>query len=212
MKTTTTLIEYLSSELAREGISEFVDNHQIISRDKRRTYIKKIMIMDDDVYNILNDRLFIDFKLEDEKADRHFKRTFCNKFLEAEIKYQTIETTASKILYVCLANEVFLNEVYSNLLDYINDVTLNNNKGNSKTVSDNRTANSELPANEVNVNVDNLVLNYADNNAISRYKSDTENNNDSEAKKKDLNNLLKSINLLDSLFNTFDKNCFLQTW
>ncbi len=212
MKTTTTLLEYLSSELHREGISEFVDNHQIISRDKRRTYIKKVMIMDDDVYNILNDRLFIDFKLEDEKADKQFKRTFCNRFLDAELQQQTIDSHASKVLYVCLLNEVFLNEVYTNLLDYVNDLTVNDNKNNSKTLSDNRSANNDLPSNVVNVNVDNFILDTASNNNISRYKSTTDGDSEGKTNKKDLDKLLKSMNMLEDLFVTFDKKCFLQTW
>lgn len=212
MKTTVTLYEYISSELVRNGYNEFLEGNQIISREHKKTIMYKFIAFDDDVYNIVNDRIFIDFKLNDEIADKKFKRNFCNRFLDAEIKTQTIETHASKVLYTCLENEVFLNEVYTNLIDYINDLSVNDTMNGSNTVSDNRSASSDLPSNEVNTNVDNLELIEATNNNISRYKTTTDGDSNSKTKKMNIENLLKVRNLLEDLFKTFDKNCFLQTW
>lgn len=53
---------------------------------------------------------------------------------------------------------------------------------NGQSTDDNRSANATLPQSEVNINVDNTSLNYADENTISRNKNTHEDDNTSSGK------------------------------
>lgn len=53
---------------------------------------------------------------------------------------------------------------------------------NGKSTDDNRSANATLPQSEVNINVDNTSLNFADENTISRSKNTHEEDNTSSGK------------------------------
>ena len=73
-----------------------------------------------------------------------------------------------------------------NYSDTSNTTHSDTTKGKGGSTDDNRSANATLPQSEVNINVDNTNLNYADENNISRNKNtnfnDTETSGKSETK------------------------------
>lgn len=114
----------------------------------------------------------------------------------------------------------------------------------TKSFDDNRTAESTLPQSQVNIDVDNTVLDYADTNTISRDKNTSETvsekkgtkdntfdslrNGESDSKRNTqsqnemnrtgltkqylIDNLQKLYSMRDTIFKTYDKECFLHIW
>lgn len=226
-KHTTTLNEYINGELMRMGKDEFINNGKLTIFDEEFQFIQKIIKFDEDVYKIVNEKIFKNLKFEDEKVDKHFKKSFITRFLDREINRQTIEAFSSQVVYITLTHEEYINTVFGTEfykyleqhVDFNNDYvgnTIENStehgetkqtqdsntkdnysdtsntthsdttKGKGGSTDDNRSANATLPQSEVNINVDNTNLNYADENNISRNKNtnfnDTETSGKSETK------------------------------
>ena len=226
-KHTTTLNEYINGELMRMDKDEFINDGKLTIFDEEFQFIQKIIKFDEDVYKIVNEKIFKNLKFEDEKVDKHFKKSFITRFLDREINRQTIEAFASQVVYITLTHEEYINTVFGSEfykyleqhVDFNNDYvgnTIENStehgetkqtqdsntkdnysdtsntthsdttKGKGGSTDDNRSANATLPQSEVNINVDNTNLNYADENNISRNKNtnfnDTDTNGNSETK------------------------------
>ena len=206
---------------------EFINNGKLTIFDEEFQFIQKIIKFDEDVYKIVNEKIFKNLKFEDEKVDKHFKKSFITRFLDREINRQTIEAFASQVVYITLTHEEYINTVFGSEfykyleqhVDFNNDYvgnTIENStehgetkqtqdsntkdnysdtsntthsdttKGKGGSTDDNRSANATLPQSEVNINVDNTNLNYADENNISRNKNtnfnETDTNGNSETK------------------------------
>lgn len=205
-KFTTTINEYLSAELQRQGLNEFVNDGKLTFNNPQYAFIQKILFYDEDVQKIVDDKIFKGFKFTDEQIDRSFKETFIARFLDREINRQTIEAFASQVLYTTLIHQEWILRLFSEDVDkYIDNHVTNhseddttveqiatqnqtskeneNRTGNEKATNEenitgkdtteNREAESTLPQNKVNINVDNDVLDYADNNNIQKDKKDS---------------------------------------
>lgn len=219
MKTTITLHDYIQTELLKKGLNEFYvpcENEIDIGSDGRLNFMTKILNYDKDVQDIVNKKLFHGLKLINPTHDIHFKKTYILRFLNREIGFQTIEAYATQNAYTFLTLEKYINSLYENYDKYLSNEHMTENVGNSKnkTVTDNRNATATLPQSEVNINVDDTILNYADNNTINRTKNASENTNDSKqvSTNYDVNVLESLFPLFHKIFKTFDKKCFLQIW
>lgn len=225
---TTTLNEYINSELGVMGHDEFIDKDgNLIFFDEEFQFIQKILKYDDDVHNIVTNKIFKGYALPNNEVDKFFKKSFIMRFLDREIGRQTIESFASQVLYVTLTHQEYIQTVFGseyqkyfeqhvdyntdtvgntieqstehgetkqtqdsntkdNYSDTSNTTHSDTTKGKGGSTDDNRSANATLPQSEVNINVDNTNLNYADENNISRNKNtnfnDTETSGNSETK------------------------------
>lgn len=203
----------LQSELINSGFNEFdLKDNQLTFFDDDHVFIKKILNYDEDVEKIVNLKFFFNLKLDDDINDKRFKKHFINRFFNNRPCFQTIESFASQVVYIFLNNIDFLNEYYDNIDKYFQGKTESEDTGNTETISDNRTATATLPQSEVNINVDNTILDYADDNTIMRSKDVNINDNRNDSKKFDINTLLDSRNILENVFNQFEEHCFLKTW
>lgn len=212
MKTTTTLYEIIHAELIYRGHNEFFNKNQLSFYDNDYAFIKKIMRYDEDVEEIVNDKIFQNVSLETESSDKDFKKTFINRFFNREIAQQTLEAFSSQVVYTFLMREDYLNLLYDELEDYIQGKTTNDEEGKSKEKTDNRSLSSDLPQNEINLNVDDTVLNYGNENTITRTKTEKEDSRKSEQRQFNLDDLLKTKDLLEEIFIDFDRKCFMQVW
>lgn len=209
MKTTSTLYSYIITELQNQGKSELVDNHQLTFYDDEYAFIKKMFRLDDDVLQILNDKIFIGFSLENKEHDKQFKRLFLNTFYAREWNRQTVEDFASRVLFVCLSHEQYLNTIYTSANDYMKGKSTSNNNSKGNTLSDNRSTHTTLSDNEVNVDVDKTTLDYADEFSLNRNRNKSDNTTDSESYNYSIDALLKSKNIFMEMMNTFERNCFI---
>jgi len=260
-KHTTTLMEIIQSELQNNGFNEFVNNGKLTFNNEDYAFIQKVLRFDDDVKKIVDNTFFKGFKFNDERIDRYFKEGFTTRFLDREIGRQTVEAFASLVLYETIIREdyiftVFGSELYKYLENHVdfnvdeienqiseentdevsNETSNNNTSSNGKSVSDDREATSSLPQSEMNINVDNDVLTFADDNTISKNKTtnedetdinserdttgntktngtqDTTGNQKSLQKTYLMENLEKLYTTRERIFNDYDKKCFLHIW
>ena len=257
--TTTTLYKIVQSELYALGHdNEIVDqNGNLVFFDNKFQVMTKIMSYDEDIKNIVN-HLFNGYGLEKEEHDTHFKKMFFYRFINREINRQTIESFMLELTATFLQNQHYINRVYTDMEKYIlgysetnqdnsqdsNDLKTSTSKNNysnisettstGNTTTDNRQARSELPQNNVNLDVNNTVMRSANENDISRNKqNNAQNNKDeqtsiNESENKDqsetqssgesnsisktyqLDQLFKTNNVLERIMNEFDKKCFMQ--
>lgn len=260
-KYTTTIMDILKGELQKRGFNEFVNDGNLTFNDKSYAFIQKILRFDEDVKEIVDDVIFQGFRFNDERIDRYFKQSFVTRFLDREINRQTVEAFGTQVLHYTIIREdyiftVFGSELYKYLENHVdfnsdeiqnqineetkddtqNETYKDDTTSNGTNVSDDREATTSLPQSEININVDNDVLDYADTNTISKNKTnsnddenrtgnrdttgntktngtqDTTSNQKSLSKTYLLENLDKIYTMRERLYNDYDKKCFLQIW
>lgn len=262
---TSTLMEIIQSELQNKGYNEFINKGHLSFNDSEFAFIQKVLRYDEDVQKIVNNTIFKGFKFNDERVDQYFKEAFITRFMDREINRQTVEAFASQVLYVTLTREDYIYTVFSSeMLKFVEQhtETLSEDRGmgqensteqgqskerqqqkthddyEDNNTNDRRDANSTLPQSEVNINVDNTVLDYADTNNIGRDKGHAEgtkdgtldniNNGETDTKRNTqsentsnhealtktylIDNLEKIKNMRDEIFDIYDKKCFLHIW
>jgi len=225
---TTTLFDYIQSELIKQGFDEFIDsNGNLVLFDEEFQFMTKILNYDEDVEKIVN-RLFNGVSLNQREYDQHFKKSFLYRFLNRQINRQTIESFKVELMATFLMNQQYLNNVYADLDKYITQSQINKSSHTQHnqhetdgiTTSDNRQAYAQLPQNNVQLDVDSTVMDSANDNTISRNKQKNNQTNtgittgetDSENKIYQLDNLLKTNGIMEQILNVFDRKCFLQIW
>lgn len=260
-KYTTTLMEIIQGGLQSAGFNEFVNDGKLTFYNKDFQFIQKVLHFDDDVKKIVDNIIFKGFRFNDERIDRYFKEAFTTRFLDREIGRQTVEAFASLVLYETIIREdyiftVFGNELYKYLENHVdfnsdeiqnqiseenqdntsNETYNNTSTSNGSSVSDDREATTSLPQSEMNMNVDDDVLTFADDNTITKNKTtnedetdnnsnrdttgntktngtqDTTGNQQSLQKTYLMENLEKLYTSRERIFNDFDKKCFLHIW
>ena len=226
MKITSTLHEILQAELINSGFNEFVQERgmKLSFSDSEYSFLYKMRNNDEDIYNISNRIIFLDKTLENPEDDKDFKQLFLNRFLARQIGFQTLERFSMAVISVFMENEKYLNTVYSDLQSYVDGIeesestSLNDSVDISKNSNNYRNAVTTLPQSEVNLDVDNTILDYADNNTISKQTEVGENTTtgtnteNSKRTRRSIDELKKSRRLIAEVFDEFDRRCFLHVW
>lgn len=226
LKITTTLHEILQADLINAGYNEFIQDGglKLTFNDSTYSFLYKMRNNDEEVYKILNEKIFLGKTLDDPSNDKHFKQLFLNRFLSRQIGFQTVERFSMVVVSTFMEYEEFLNTIYSDLDSYINGESTTTSEGKSENIDkgnnifDNRLATATLPQTKVNIDVDNSILDYADENRISRQREQRDNtktNNDNSQTKtttKNLDNLIRSRDILRRVLDQFDKRGFLHVW
>ena len=220
MMVTTTLYNYVQSELIKKGYNEFVnDAGELVFFNQDYQFMQKIFSYDEDIQEITN-QLFYGLTLDDSENDKHFKKTFLLRFINRQINRQTIEAFQLELMNVFMTNQQFINSVYQDLEKYVSGQSDSNQQNqqvnDGTTTSDNRQAYAELPQNSVNIDVNDSVMTSASDNTISKNKQTNQQATDgtttTQSKSYQLDQLLKTHNIMETIFQTFDKKCFLQIW
>ena len=217
---TTTLFKLIQSELIKEGFNEFVDEDgNLIFFDSEHQFTSKILSYDEDIKNIVND-LFSNHQLDEQVFDEQFKKMFLYRFINRQINRQTLESFKMQLLYTFLNHQDFLNRLAKDLDQYLTNATeqeqINQQLTDGTTTNDNRQAFASLPQTNVNIDVNDTNIKSADDNTISRNKQknnqQTDGTTKGTSKAYQLDQLLKTNGLLDTILDDFDRKCFLQFW
>lgn len=236
---TSTPFKIISSELNRQGLSEFkntINNVNIIG-GRENAYIHKIIDYDTDVKNVVDNIFFHGFKFENIQADLNFKKSFITKFLHREIKFQTIDLFSSMLVSESIQSEKYINILFSDEIEkYLTNLNIRESENNTNATStnqndtlytsidDNRQITGTIPQNEINLDLNDDTLTFADTNAISKDK--TENNTSNTSNSNNTNNFVgldkqNAYNLeslqkyyaqKNKILQEFDKKLFLQIW
>lgn len=212
MKITTTIEEMIKSELIKKGKNEFHEKNKLTFFSDEHAFIKKMMFYDEDVQEIVNRMFFGNEKLLLDESDINFKKQFVNRFLNRQIAFQTVESFSSQVIYTLLSNYEYINVLFDNLDDFVTGKQTGTDESKGNETIDDRELRATLPQREVNMNVDDTNLNFADENNISKRKAEREDNKESESRNYSIDELIKSNNLIHEMFKIFDKQCFLQIW
>jgi len=240
---TPNLYDVIHSELDLRGFNELENNGKWTFHDPSFSFMKKISDYDKDIQDIMEGLIFKGERLIDENADKHFKKTFLLHFLNKSINAQTIEDFSMKVRTTFLMNDEFINHIYDINSFLTNEQTSeqtgendsitkgktkNEQTGKNEGVNENRNARTDLPQSQVNVNLDDTELDYANEFNLSKSKDGAtnentsigENENETIGKTKgntisrqySMDNLIKIKGLLESVFIEFEKNCFMQVF
>lgn len=210
-KFTQTLMDYLQSELQRKGLNEFYNNHRLTFSDPRYAFIKKINSYDKDVQNVVDDKIFIGFKFEG-YAEYGFKKAFILKFLNREIAMQTMDMFSVNLVSLCIQNQNYIENIFNNLQDFVVGGTNSRDTDDSTVQSDLRELESSLPQDNVNLNVEDTILNWGDENRINRNKTTSSDVKTHHSEQYDIGNLLQTNQIIVNLLKTFDKALFSQVF
>lgn len=221
-------MDLISSELQKQGKSEFVKDGKLVFFDGDEQFIQKIMKYDEDVEKIVTDKFFKGFTFQNEQTDHDFKKTFVNQFLDREIMFQTVEKFGSQVIRLTLQHEKYIETAYEKYQELLTQEswhedqqdTESNTSQDSTNTTDNRNLRSTLPQDEINMNIENTEMSYADENSIDKQQqkgNETGNQTENEKGNSKDNNYsvetLKSLqNIFKELFEIYDRYCFLHVW
>lgn len=221
-------MELISSELQKQGKSEFVKDGKLVFFDEDEQFIQKIMKYDEDVEKIVTDKFFKGFQFDNEQTDHDFKKTFVNQFLDREIMFQTVEKFGSQVIRLTLQHEKYIETAYEKYQELLTQESLHEDQQDTETntsqdstnTTDNRNLRSTLPQDEINMNIENTEMNYADENSIDKQQqkgNETGNQTGKEKGNSKDNNYnvetLKSLqNIFKDIFEIYDRYCFLHVW
>lgn len=215
-KHTTTLMDILRSELIKKGENEFINDGRLTFFDDKYAFIEKVAKFDDDVYDIVTKHFFGDLSYPDETIDRNFKQAFTNRFMDRQIGRQTLEAFQSQVVTLFIQYSEYIYYTFGQLDSFIENKQTSETHSDeqSKETSDYRGLEATLPQTEINLDVTDDDLNYADTNNINKRqdKGNRQSNSNSENRTFNPDNLEKVFLMKERIMNKFDQKCFLQIW
>lgn len=207
VKTTSRLYDIIYGELERHRVEIYRTNNQIIFNQAnlmRRTLEYK----DPNFIKMLQETLF--YGTSNINQRERFEREFLQRFINRVIKYQTVDLFATYLAS-------FISE-YKELINYTYDKydmlvtgqvdTVSNN--NSTSTNKSNSIYSNLPQNQINMNLDIDTLDYADDNTISKSRATNSGTDRSTSSAYDIDALSKISALKEQIFKDMDKLLFSQ--
>lgn len=198
-KYTSSIYEILASEGYRNGFNDFVapDGLHLIGYGDNYAFVNKVAAYDGDIQKWANRVLFKDYKLSSSGADSFFKREFVTRFINRELKYQTVDIWRIKLVAEMVKYDQWISntydsfaKIYTNEKDgkttgnlLANQVNTSNTDFTGKVTStsssntDNNTTTRQrdfeatLPQNETGLDLDSDTVGYADNRKDSKEKN-----------------------------------------
>lgn len=215
-KHTTTLMDILRSELIKRGENEFINDGRLTFFDDKYAFIEKVAKFDDDVYDIVTKHFFGNRSYPDKTIDRNFKEAFTNRFMDRQIGRQTMEAFQTQVVTLFIQYSEYIYYTFGKLDDFIENKQTSETHSDEKSTetSDYRGLEATLPQTEINLDVTDDDLNYADTNNINKRqdKGNRQANSNSENRNFNPDNLEKIFLMKERIMNKFDQKCFLQIW
>ena len=209
MKTTSRLYDIIYGELDRHRVEIYRSNNQIIF-NQANLMRKTLEYKDPHFIKMLEDNLFYGTSTINQR--QRFEREFLQRFINRVIKFQTVD-----LFSTYLAS--FISE-YQELINYTYDKYDILVTGQVETVSNNNTTStnktnsiySNLPQNQINMNLDIDTLDYADDNTISKSRSTNSGTDRSTSSAYDIDALNKISALKEQIFKDMDNLLFSQLY
>lgn len=216
LKKTTRIIDIITSIFINNCISEFENDckNQITFFDDNFSYFKKINNFDDYTYELMNKHFFKDNVFKSKKADKEIKKIFFARFLNREIGRQTFEIFLSELVHIFYMYDDVLSFYYDNIEKFLIMQKENNIKNDNDNTQDIRSIYTTLPQDDINLNLNNDLMGYGDNNTISKTKNIQKGKSENVLNEYDYSIMLKYVNnnIVDILMKKIDEKCFSQVW
>ena len=209
VKTTTRLYDIIYGELERHRAEIYRSNNQLIF-NQANLMRKTLEYKDPNFIKMLQETLFYGTSSINQRE--RFEREFLQRFINRVIKYQTFD-----LFLTYLAS--FVSE-YKELINYTYDKydmlvtgqveTVSNN--NSTSTNKSNSIYSNLPQNQINMNLDIDTLDYADDNTISKSRATNSGTDRSTSSAYDIEALGKISALKEQIFKDMDSLLFSQLY
>lgn len=207
VKTTSRLYDIIYGELECHRAEIYRSNNQLIF-NQNNLMRKTLEYKDPYFINMLRETLFYGTTTINQRE--RFEREFLQRFINRVIKYQTVDLFSTYIA-------TFVSE-YQELINYCYDKydmlvtgqvdTVSNN--NSTSTNKSNSIYSNLPQNQINMNLDIDTLDYADDNTITKNRATNSGTDKSTSSAYDIEALSKISALKEQIFRDMDKLLFSQ--
>jgi len=209
-KYTTSIHDYLRNELINNGYDEFFKNGRFTSDAFITRLIKQDTVNDKEFLKVMKKCIFENFYFEFEDLDNFFKTTFLFNFFYHEIKFQTIELFKLQLLAFMYEKKQAIEFIYDNFEAIISNSNTDTTDGKTQIDNQNRTASTTTPQDEINLDVSNNNLNYADENTVALNQSINKNNSTSKKSNLKIEDIYSTLGLYRTIFNEMEERLFLQ--
>lgn len=214
MKTTTTILDIINAKAHREGYNEFFDRQrfQLRKTDDKTNLMYQIATYTDFIRDLTNEEIFGGCSLSDQNTDRYFKHMFLNKFIDREIKFQTLDVFRNKLVSMMLINDKWFCDTYKYFDDMFNGVSRGSTNSGGTTHSDGRGANATLPQDQTSLDLSSNEVPFADETTYNRGDSRTTNHSSSNSSQNSPSVISQMDDIFEKKLNEFDAQLFLQIW
>ena len=209
MKTTSRLYDIIYGELERHRAEIYRSNNQIIF-NQANLMRKTLEYKEPNFIKMLQETLFYGTSTINQRE--RFEREFLQRFINRVIKFQTVDLFSTYLA-------TFVSE-YQELINYTYDKydmlvtgqveTVSNN--NSTSTNKSNSIYSNLPQNQININLDIDTLDYADDNTISKSRATNSGTDRSTSSAYDIEALSKISALKEQIFKDMDNLLFSQIY
>ena len=209
MKTTTRLYDIIYGELERHRAEIYRSNNQIIF-NQANLMRKTLEYKDPYFIKMLEDNLFYGTITINQRE--RFEREFLQRFINRVIKYQTVDLFSTYLASFISEYQELINYTYDKydmLVTGQVDTVRNNN---STATNKSNSIYSNLPQNQINMNLDIDTLDYADDNTISKSRSTNSGTDRSSSSAYDIDALSKISALKEQIFKDMDNLLFSQIY
>lgn len=209
MKTTSRLYDIIYGELERHRAEIYRSNNQIIF-NQNNLMRKTLEYKDTYFINMLRETLFFGTTTINQRE--RFEREFLQRFINRVIKYQTVDLFSTYLASFVSEYQELINycyDKYDMLVTGQVDTVSNNN---STSTNKSNSIYSNLPQNQVNMNLDIDTLDYADDNTITKSRNTNSGTDRSTSSAYDVEALSKISALKEQIFKDMDKLLFSQLY
>ena len=209
VKTTSRLYDIIYGELEHHRAEIYRSNNQIIF-NQANLMRKTLEYKDPKFIKMLQETLF--YGTSNINQRERFEREFLQRFINRVIKYQTVDLFSTYLASFVSEYQELINYTYDkyDMLVTAQVETVSNNN----TTSTNKTNSiySNLPQNQINMNLDIDTLDYADDNTISKSRATNSGTDRSTSSAYDIEALNKISALKEQIFKDMDNLLFSQLY
>ena len=209
VKTTSRLYDIIYGELDRHRVEIYRSNNQIIF-NQTNLMRKTLEYKDPNFIRMLQETLF--YATSNINQRERFEREFLQRFINRVIKFQTVDLFSSYLASFVSENQELINYTYDKydmlVTGQVETVTNNNSTSTNKSNS----IYSNLPQNQINMNLDIDTLDYADDNTISKSRATNSGTDRSTSSAYDIEALSKISALKEQFFKDMDNLLFSQIY
>ena len=209
VKTTSRLYDIICGELDRHRVEIYRSNNQIIF-NQANLMRKTLEYKDTHFIKMLEDNLFYGTSTINQR--QRFEREFLQRFINRVIKFQTVDLFSTYLASFVSEYQELINYTYDKydmlVMGQVETVSNNNSTSTNKSNS----IYSNLPQNQINMNLDIDTLDYADDNTISKSRATNSGTDRSTSSAYDIEALSKISALKEQIFKDMDNLLFSQLY
>ena len=209
VKTTSRLYDIIYGELERHRAEIYRSNNQIIF-NQANLMRKTLEYKDPNFIKMLEVNLFYGTSTINQR--QRFEREFLQRFINRVIKFQTVDLFSTYLASFVSEYQELINYTYDKydmlVTGQVDTVSNNNSTSTNKTNS----IYSNLPQNQINMNLDIDTLDYADDNTISKSRATNNGTDRSTSSAYDIDALNKISALKEQIFKDMDNLLFSQLY